>query len=178
MNSVRIQLSELKGGKLATKAKPAQVLGLILSDIIGDPLELISSGPTISSKNSSLLNVSALDILDKYDVDPQNCVKEALKTTSTTIDSNENVVNVLIGNNSVALETCRDNACLEGFDAHVLSNELNGEAIVVGHCFGTLAFLASHQQQPTNNSHEIETLLILPWIYKVGTYLENSLFTS
>ena len=58
----------------------------------------------------------------------------------------------------MALEKCRDNACLEGFDAHVLSNELNGEAIVVGHCFGTLAFLASHQQQPTNNSYEIETL--------------------
>ena len=161
LNAVRIQLSELKGGKLAKKAKPAQVLGLILSDIIGDPLELISSGPTICSKNSSFNNVSALDILDKYNVNPQNCVKEALKATSTIVDpdSNENVINVLIGNNSVALETCRENACLEGFDAHVISNELDGEAKIVGQCFGTLAFLASHQ--PSNNSAtpEIETLL-------------------
>ena len=115
---MRIQLSELKGGKLARKAQPAQVLGFILSDIIGDPLELISSGPTIIPKE--IANISVLDILKKYNIAPEVCIQEALKT-NTNVDLNvskfsENVVNVLIGSNKIALEACCHNAIDKDFD--------------------------------------------------------------
>ena len=160
LNSVRIQLSELKGGKLARKAQPAQVLGFILSDIIDDPLELISSGPTITSKEIG--NISVLDILKKYNIAPEVCIQEALKT-NTNADLNisnfsENVVNVLIGSNKIALEACRHNAIDEGFDTFVLSHRLDGEAKLVGACFGTLAFLASHDSAASNLG-EIKTML-------------------
>ena len=160
LNSVRIQLSELKGGKLARKAQPAQVLGFILSDIIGDPLELISSGPTIIPKE--IANISVLDILKKYNIASEVCIQEALKT-NINVDLNvskfsENVVNVLIGSNKIALEACRHNAIDEGFDTYVLSHELDGEAKLVGGCYGTLAFLASHDTA-ASNLDEIKTML-------------------
>mmetsp|Transcript_11765 Transcript_11765/g.25128 ORF Transcript_11765/g.25128 Transcript_11765/m.25128 type:complete len:109 (+) Transcript_11765:446-772(+) len=47
LNAVRKHLSSLKGGKLAQLAQPADVLGLILSDVIGDPLDVIASGPIV-----------------------------------------------------------------------------------------------------------------------------------
>ena len=160
LNSVRIQLSELKGGKLARKAQPAQVLGFILSDIIGDPLELISSGPTIIPKE--IANISVLDILKKYNIAAEVCIQKAFKT-NTNVDLNvskfsENVVNVLIGSNKIALEACRENAIDENFETYVLSHELDGEAKLVGGCYGTLAFLASHDKA-TCNLDEIKTML-------------------
>ena len=160
LNSVRIQLSELKGGKLARKAQPAQVLGFILSDIIGDPLELISSGPTIIPKEIAIISV--LDILKKYNIAPEVCIQEALKT-NTNVDLNvskfsENVVNVLIGSNKIALEACCHNAIDKDFDTYVLSHELDGEAKLVGGCYGTLAFLASHDTA-ASNLDEIKTML-------------------
>ncbi|XP_039439633.1 glycerate kinase isoform X2 [Culex pipiens pallens] len=66
LNVVRIQLSDVKGGKLASSAsKSNKVLSFIISDIIGDPLELIASGPTVQSDFS---NEDALNILKKYNL--------------------------------------------------------------------------------------------------------------
>lgn len=63
LNQVRIALSELKGGQLARLAKGAKVVSLILSDIIGDPLNLIASGPTVQPPLDS---PKAMDIIEKY----------------------------------------------------------------------------------------------------------------
>ena len=105
-------------------------MSFILSDIIGDPLELISSGPTIISSNS--VRNSALDILEKYNVQPEDCVKEVLNNphseNESVNDCSNNVVNVLIGSNKVALETCLDNANSEGSVMTVIEfNSVAGE---------------------------------------------------
>lgn len=70
LNTVRIGLSEVKGGRLAEKAKNAHlIISLIISDIIGDPLHLIASGPTVVQNDDS---TNAISILKKYKInDPK-----------------------------------------------------------------------------------------------------------
>lgn len=66
LNTIRKQISVLKGGGLARIAHPCKILTLILSDIIGDPLDLIASAPTIPNRDSK---ETALAILRKYSID-------------------------------------------------------------------------------------------------------------
>lgn len=63
LNSVRKVLSAVKGGKLAVAAYPATIVGLIISDIVGDPLQDIASGPTAPDMNCG---ANAMDIIVKY----------------------------------------------------------------------------------------------------------------
>lgn len=141
LNQVRIQLSSLKGGKLAAKCKPANVLGLILSDIIDDPLELISSGPTVLN---DLKDVSAYGIISKYGIEVSPEIKKVLDTPSdlneSVLEFKERVGNVLIGNNRIALKTCLNHAKSQGFSSFELTHQLSGEARQVGAAFGALAF--------------------------------------
>ncbi|CAF5184170.1 unnamed protein product, partial [Rotaria magnacalcarata] len=65
LNTVRQSMSQLKNGGLARIAKAKTIIGLILSDVIGDPLEFIASGPTFYSGNK---NQQALNIFNKYDL--------------------------------------------------------------------------------------------------------------
>lgn len=66
LNTIRKQISCLKGGGLARLAHPANILTLVLSDIIGDPLDLIASAPTIPNGDTK---ETALAILKKYSID-------------------------------------------------------------------------------------------------------------
>ncbi|VEL10893.1 unnamed protein product [Protopolystoma xenopodis] len=70
LNSVRSCLDEMKAGGLARKAYPAQVLGLILSDVIGDSLEIIASGPTVINSQwpEDRRRAEAINVLRKYNV--------------------------------------------------------------------------------------------------------------
>ena len=65
MNTLRKHLSKVKGGRLAAAAAPARVLSLILSDVAGDELSSVASGPTVA--DSSTFG-DALDVLDRYDL--------------------------------------------------------------------------------------------------------------
>jgi glycerate-2-kinase len=65
LNAVRKHLDRLKGGRLARAAAPARVLALILSDVVGDPLNVIASGPVSPDPTSY---VDALAVLDRYDL--------------------------------------------------------------------------------------------------------------
>ena len=60
LNSVRKRLSRVKGGKLARLSYPATTLSLVLSDVIGDPLTVIASGPTVSNTDSLGIQVFLL----------------------------------------------------------------------------------------------------------------------
>lgn len=66
MNKIRKKISVLKGGGLARLAYPCKIVTLILSDIIGDPLDLIASAPTIPNGDST---ETAMAVLKKYCVD-------------------------------------------------------------------------------------------------------------
>lgn len=85
MNCVRKKISLLKGGGLAKLSHPRKTVSLILSDIVGDPLDLIASGPTVEDREPI---EKAVDILKKYDLynEAADSVKSVLKTNSTEND--------------------------------------------------------------------------------------------
>ncbi|XP_078270324.1 glycerate kinase [Rhinoraja longicauda] len=142
LNTVRKSLSLLKGGGLARTAYPAQVVSLILSDIIGDNLEFIASGPTISNKQSK---EDSCKILSKYNLlssMPGN-VKEVLSQPSTRMYQEEtqdyaHVFNFIVGSNTIALEAAKCKSESSGYNTSILSTGVSGDVTIVARLFSLL----------------------------------------
>jgi hydroxypyruvate reductase len=136
INTLRRQLDRIKGGGLA-RATKAKIISLILSDVIGNPLEAIASGPTVPDPTT---REDAIAILKKHDLEKQ--VPDSIYQLLTRMDSSlagdggssrwERVQNVIIGDNKLASQAALEQAEQEGFHAEVLTNELQGEAREVG----------------------------------------------
>ncbi|XP_071295942.1 glycerate kinase [Agelaius tricolor] len=129
LNIVRKTLSVLKGGGLAQLAHPARVVSLILSDVIGDPLDIIASGPTAPSSHSVQ---DCLQILTKYNLlhSLPKSVEMVLSSSPTKPTAPENyshVSNIILGSNRLALEEARRQAEGLGYAALVLSAAVQGE---------------------------------------------------
>lgn len=140
LNTVRKHVSMVKGGRLAETAYPAKMISLILSDVIGDKLDVIASGPT--SPDQTTYN-DALNVLRKYDLieraprmilDLLQKGNEGLlpETPKQTNGIFERVENIIIGSNKIALEAARDKAKALGFDVLLFSSEITGEAREAG----------------------------------------------
>ncbi len=140
LNSVRKHISMVKGGRLAEIAYPAGVTSLIISDVIGDILDVIASGPT-SPDNTSFSD--ALSVVSKYDLtnkvpgsvlDLLNKGREGLIPETPGVEDPvfNKVDNIIIGNIQMAIEAARDAAEISGFSAEILSSEIKGEARDVG----------------------------------------------
>jgi glycerate 2-kinase len=135
MNCIRKHLSKVKGGLLAKAASPARVISLILSDVIGDPLDVIASGPTAPDPTTF---ADAIAILSKYGIENElpeqilnvlyegfeNKRQETLKETDEMFQRTDNLI---IGTNLLALKTAREKAELLGYETRVISNELAGD---------------------------------------------------
>lgn len=136
INILRRQLDRLKGGGLA-RATKANIVSLILSDVIGNPLEAIASGPTVPDPTTK---EDALQVLRNYKLEKQapNSILEAVESGSLLPKMQEqalalhNVQNVIVGDNKLAARAALQQAEQEGFHAEVLTNELQGEARQVG----------------------------------------------
>ncbi|NWY75748.1 GLCTK kinase, partial [Erithacus rubecula] len=129
LNIVRKTLSVLKGGGLAQLAHPAQVVSLILSDVIGDPVDIIASGPTAASSHSVK---DCLQILTKYNLlhNLPKSVQTVLSSSPTKPTAPENyshVSNIILGSNTLALEEAKRQAEGLGYAALVLSAAVQGE---------------------------------------------------
>ena len=136
LNTVRKHLSRVKAGRLAEAASPARVLSLILSDVIGDPLDFIASGPTSPDTTTW---ADALAIVTRYDTAgemPQKILQflrdgSEGKIPDTPKKDNPlfaRVENIIIGSNRIATEAARKKARELGYEPVVLSTELQGEA--------------------------------------------------
>jgi glycerate 2-kinase len=136
LNTVRKHLSRVKGGRLAEIIHPATCISLILSDVIGDPLEVIASGPTAPDPTTFR---DALDILEKYrihDIVPETVAKLLLEGEKGRVPETpkpgnplfQNVTNRIIGSNRTALEAAREKAESLGFRTEILADTLSGEA--------------------------------------------------
>lgn len=157
LNTVRRALSLLKGGGLAQCASPAKVVALILSDVIGDPLDLIASGPTVRS-DSSPEEVWA--ILDNYKLSDSlpSSVKEVLSKSVSCQGSRvknqpqevkDNVLNVVIGSNTIALECASRKASELGLRPVILSPGVCGDVRSVARLYGLLSsFACSPGKEP------------------------------
>ena len=136
INAVRKHLSQVKGGQLARRAAPARVASLILSDVVGYPLETIASGPTAPDPTTF---AEAREILERYGVLKRapasvvrrleaGCAGEIPETPKPGDPLFGNVRNVLIATNRSAVEACRREAESRGFRPVVLTTTLQGEA--------------------------------------------------
>jgi hydroxypyruvate reductase len=136
LNCVRKHLSLLKGGQLARAAAPAQVLTLALSDVIGNPVDVIGSGPTAPDPSTF---AQALEILDRFRLReraPRSVVErleagargEVPETPKPDDPLFARVTNVLIGDNALVVEGARARAAELGYEPVVLTRSLSGEA--------------------------------------------------
>ncbi len=136
LNVLRKHLSAVKGGRLALAAAPATVLTLILSDVIGDPLEVIASGPTAADPSSFQ---DAWIVLEKFHLQSEipASVRNLLKSgmagkLAETIKPGDaslmHVNNLLVGSNAQALQAAAMYAESQGWPAHTLTSSLQGEA--------------------------------------------------
>lgn len=133
VNAVRKHLSVVKGGGLARVAAPAPVLGLVLSDVVGNDLGTIASGPTAPDPTTY---ADALGTLDRYDVTVTGAVREHLdagrrgERTETPADPAAlgDVTNRVLADTLTALEAAADVAAERGYTPVVLSSRTRGEA--------------------------------------------------
>lgn len=135
INTLRRVLDEVKGGGLAKVASPAQQVSLILSDVIGSPLEGIASGPTV--KNPTGL-AEARQVIEKYEFKAKlpKSIVDALKRNLEPEDAVYGEA-LVIGSNQISAEVARQKAEQEGFHASIITTSLQGEASRVGAVFAT-----------------------------------------
>ncbi|MHC4268626.1 MAG: glycerate kinase type-2 family protein [Planctomycetota bacterium] len=147
INAVRKHLSIVKGGHLAWASYPSTLITLILSDVIGDPLDIIASGPTVPDEstfddackvigNYSLENVipgSVCNILNKgQSGESEENPKHGDKVFTNT-------QNVIIGSNKIALEAAKEKAADLGYNTIILSSMVQGESREAAIFFSSIA---------------------------------------
>jgi len=136
INTIRKHLSLTKGGRLAQKIAPAQTLTLILSDVIGDPLNSIASGPTAPDPTTFQ---DALDIVKRFQLEKNiaPAILEYLQAgCAGQIEENpkegdtifKKVRNHIIGNNTLALKKLEQLAAEQGYQTIILTDRARGEA--------------------------------------------------
>ena len=133
MNTLRKRLSSVKGGKFAQACAPAKVFSIVLSDILGDPLDMIASGPAYPDSSTC---EEALAIVKKYGLKLTDQAMELLhKETPKSLD------NVTTQINGSVRELCAAAAakCLEmGYEPVLLTDQLSCEARDAGSFLGTI----------------------------------------
>jgi glycerate 2-kinase len=147
LNAVRKHCSILKGGQLARAAGPARVDALLLSDVIGDPLDVIASGPTAPDESTY---GEALAILERFDIAGQVAPAiigrleqgrrgEIPETPKPGDPLFHRVTNTVIGNNHLVIEAAMERARALGLTPHLLTRTLEGEAREVAARFVTMS---------------------------------------
>ncbi len=145
LNGVRKHLSSVKGGQLARWAAPARVVSLIMSDVIGDPLDFIASGPTAPDTTSF---DEALATIEKYGISPPHAVLHRLREgAACRIPENpkpedplfKRVDNLIIANNRLLVDAANAKAMELGFQTLILGTELEGEAREIARMFSAIA---------------------------------------
>jgi glycerate 2-kinase len=136
-NTVRRQLDAVKGGGLSRWAAPARTISLILSDVVGNPLEFIGSGPTVPGTDTP---ADAIQVLEQYDIESQvgkrvwRRISEQLTVNSEQAMADDFALplNFIVGDVRKAAEAALAKAAEMGFATQLLTARLEGEAREVG----------------------------------------------
>lgn len=155
LNVLRQNVERLKGGGLARIAHPATVVSLILSDVIGDKLDIISSGPTSRLLSSPRQCLQILDTLGIKDAVPPAVLETlALKASAKKFDqavspyqqkyfANESaynhVHNIIIGSNTIALKAAYEKAKKLNYVPIILSEAIQGDVRDAAYLFSCMA---------------------------------------
>lgn len=146
MNALRKHISAIKGGQLAKAAYPATIVSLILSDVVGSPLDTIASGPT--APDSTTFS-DAWEVLEKYGLVnemPPAIVERLRKGVKGEIPETpkpgdpvfERVQNVIIADNYIAATAALNEAQRQGLNTLLLTTFLEGEAREIGKAIAAL----------------------------------------
>jgi len=155
LNAVRKHLSAVKGGRLAQLAFPAQTVVLILSDVIGDKLDVIASGPTAPDATTY---ADAWAVIEKYGLAEnisrqvrhhlqQGMAGKVGETVKAGAVSLTKVNNTVVGNLGLALAAAREQAAQLGLHAEIVQTALQGEARVAAHFLAQAARAALGNMQ-------------------------------
>jgi glycerate 2-kinase len=156
LNAVRKHLDSFKGGQLAKRSQPAEVLSLILSDVIGDPLDTIASGPTAPDSTTWADAEKVLKKYDSWENAPEpirvRIEKGLAGELSDTPKADDPIflrtLNVLVANNSYAAEAASRKAKKLGYHSIVLSTMVEGEAKHVGSVYAGIARELANSGRP------------------------------
>ena len=138
LNTVRKQLSRIKGGGLARACRAGQMITLIISDVLGDPLDVIASGPTVPNTTTAQ---DAIEVLRRLPITDPKLAAEMADFLARRAEDAEthrklpfpNVTNHIIGNNAVAVDAAGMEAERRGYShAMVAATTLEDEAEDVG----------------------------------------------
>ena len=135
INAVRKHLSNIKGGGLARAVHPAHLATLILSDVIGDNIDVIASGPTAPDTTTCF---DAIAVIDKYEIRksmPTRVIDFLCNGKAETPKPGDIVFsktsNIIIGNNRIALESARLKALEFNINSVIVEDKLQGDVIAV-----------------------------------------------
>lgn len=154
LNAVRKHVETLKGGGLAAAAWPARVVSLVVSDVLGDRLDVVASGPTVGDTSTF---ADARAVLDRYGVDAPEPVRRRLaagargeiaETPRPDDPRLARTENVLVANLAAAAAAARDRAAAMGFVVTTLPIDAAGEARDVGRALAARALAAPPDARP------------------------------
>lgn len=140
INTVRRHLSEIKGGRLVKKLDNARIISLIISDVVGDKLEAIGSGPTAPDPTTFKDAYAVLKRYNLWDKISENVRKRIQDGLNGVVDENpkpgdpifNRVQNVIIANVSGACEAARRHLLQRNYPVRVLTRYMEGEASEIG----------------------------------------------
>jgi glycerate 2-kinase len=148
INVVRKHLSGIKGGRLAEMLFPARVVSLIISDVVGDVLASIASGPTVADPSTFR---DAKEIIVRYGLwnkipgrvktlIESGLVIKSLETPKPNSNFFRAVSNVLLGSNKLSCEAAQKFLDSKGYHSNVLSTRLQGEAREIGKVYSGILY--------------------------------------
>ncbi len=146
-NTVRKHISRIKGGQLARAAYPSPVVNLILSDVIGDDLDVIASGPTVPDRSTfsdmmavlnkyKLMNQTPRSIIEYMHQGLAGRVPETPKPGDPVFSR---VLNRIVGSNIMALQAAAQEAATRGYRTLILSSSIDGEAREISRMHAAIA---------------------------------------
>ncbi|NLX82585.1 MAG: glycerate kinase [Clostridiales bacterium] len=144
INTLRKRLSAVKGGKFAQTCQPAQVVSIILSDIIGDPLDMIASGPAYPDSSTC---EDALRIINKYHLTLSSAAMDLMR--QETPKDLPFVTSLVTGSVSKLCDAAAQQAKKLGYTPHILTASLACEAKEAGRFLGAIA------QYHQNSNHSL-----------------------
>ncbi len=146
MNCVRKHLSKIKGGRLAAAAHPARVLTLVISDVPGDDLAAVASGPTVADPTTF---AQARAIIEKYKIEvPESVARHLADARDETPKHLSNGETFCIASPQKSLEAAARVALAGGYTPLILGDAIEGEAREVGIVMSGIALQARRFGQP------------------------------
>lgn len=150
MNAIRKQFSQIKGGQLALAASPARIVTIVVSDVPGDILHQVASGPTIPDSSSPQ---DAHAFIEAYDIQLPQHIRSYFESIGAATPSPDyaafkNQSAHLAASSALSLHAAAEHSAASGLEAHILSDCIEGEASEIAKMHGAIAKWVKNAGRP------------------------------